>query len=266
MKINFIVIATITTILINLSYSKESPEAFNLSAFENLPFEIQINIFEKFIRSAATQKEVSDYLNKYSAVSSIFKTVTQSTLGQKIVLQKQLELEGMHDIDIVDGLHGINSTNNGGMTALMWASQNLEKPSKAIEKLLALGASVDREDKDGNTAFMHSIHRKDFFYTDVKTANALLKAGANINHKNNNDDTALLRAYPDTDETDYLIKNHADLTIKNKDGLDAYERAQKNHYVQMGTMIWNAMSSDQRKGQTPPSGFKAPRPNIEDID
>jgi ankyrin repeat protein len=104
---------------------------------------------------------------------------------------------------------------------------------QTIKDLITKGANINAQDQDGNSililiikSFIKSAEKKDLI-------EVMLKAGANVNIKNNNDDTALIYA------TQYLAKETrknivetiieagADINARNKDGETALLRAIK---------------------------------------
>jgi ankyrin repeat protein len=61
--------------------------------------------------------------------------------------------------------------------------------AEAVKALLAAGADVNAKDADGNTALMAAAKKG---RTPPETVKALLAAGADINAKNNKGETALM--------------------------------------------------------------------------
>jgi ankyrin repeat protein len=136
-------------------------------------------------------------------------------------------LEAMYD-DVVDALlnrpeldpncRGLNS--RPALIAFVWRD---DKPR--VEKLLAHGADVNAEDKDGDTA-LHGAAQNG----DVEIMQMLLDKGANLNVKNKQGGTPLMWAavYGHEDATRFLLSRGADPALKDVDGITAVEWAVRN--------------------------------------
>lgn len=72
-----------------------------------------------------------------------------------------------------------------GCTALMSAATHGN--AEMEEKLLQVGASIDAQDKNGNTAFMNAVKST----VGLKSVRILIQHGANVDLKNNDGETAL---------------------------------------------------------------------------
>lgn len=96
---------------------------------------------------------------------------------------------------------------------------NSSNDCKLAKVLIKAGADLNYKDSNGQTALMYCIYSKNF-----KLLKLLVKAGADLNIKNNNGMTALLiAAYSNKRRyAEYLIKAGADKTIKNNNGEDYY--------------------------------------------
>lgn len=117
----------------------------------------------------------------------------------------------------------VNAQDGEGKTALMMNSSSFggdEPPlgydrGKCVSALIGAGALVDVKDKNGDTALIANS-----FYVDV--AAALLKGGANANAQNANGDTALMRALTPK-LVEVLLQGGADPYIRNKQGKNALD-------------------------------------------
>ena len=132
----------------------------------------------------------------------------------------------------------VNMTNNRGNTALITAalaSNGLEK----IGLLLKYGADVNMTNNKGNTALIVVTSCTPF--NDLEKVGLLLKYNADVNMTNNKGDAALmhvLRLYDDKNPSNkkniirLLIKNDANVNIKNKLGCTAWDCAHRNPGIQ----------------------------------
>lgn len=97
------------------------------------------------------------------------------------------------------------------MTELMKACKQNDY-DHVVYQVEVLKGDVNKQRKDGETALASAIHNK-----NLKIVKYLCENGANINLKDNVNNTALLHAiYVDSEIALYLIEKGADLTIKNK--------------------------------------------------
>lgn len=97
---------------------------------------------------------------------------------------------------------------------------------KATERLLALGANVNLEDKDGDTA-LHGAAETG----NVEIIRMLLDKGANINAKNKQGGTPLMWAavFGNDDAVRLLLSRGANASLKDNDGITALEWAGRNN-------------------------------------
>jgi ankyrin repeat protein len=95
-----------------------------------------------------------------------------------------------------------------------------------VATALKAGADVNARNENGQTALMRAAwHKKNF-----EMVSLLLKNGADVNAKNNDGDTALMRA-ADNDNPEVvslLLKNGANARVKNKEGKRAIDYAENN--------------------------------------
>lgn len=97
---------------------------------------------------------------------------------------------------------------------------------KATERLLALGADVKLQDKDGDTA-LHGAAETG----NVEIIRMLLDKGADINAKNNQGGTPLMWAavFGNADAVKLLLSRGANASLKDNDGVTALEWASRNN-------------------------------------
>ena len=99
---------------------------------------------------------------------------------------------------------------------------------KATERLLALGANVNLQDADGDTA-LHGAAETG----NVEIMRMLLDKGANLNAKNKQGGTPLMWAavFGNDDAVRLLLSRGADASLKDNDGVTALEWAARNKRV-----------------------------------
>jgi ankyrin repeat protein len=101
--------------------------------------------------------------------------------------------------------------NKNDLTDLMKACKQNDY-DHVVYQVEVLKADINKQRKDGETALASAIHNK-----NLKIIKYLCEHGANINLKDNVNNTALLHAiYVDSEIALYLIQKGADITIKNK--------------------------------------------------
>ena len=112
----------------------------------------------------------------------------------------------------------LNVANGNGWTPLM----NLARYATAedCKKLVEAGADINARNKDGNTALMLATCNKE---DGEAICDLLLKAGAGINEKNNDGWTPLMwvARYSSPEVCKVLIEARADINARNKDGSTA---------------------------------------------
>jgi len=97
------------------------------------------------------------------------------------------------------------------MTELMKACKQ-DDYDHVVYQVEVVKVDVNKQRKDGETALVSAIHNK-----NLKIIKYLCEHGADINLKDNVDNTALLHSiYVDSEIALYLIQLGADITIKNK--------------------------------------------------
>lgn len=110
----------------------------------------------------------------------------------------------------------VNARDIRGNTALMFAAEH--RHTNVIEFLLSNGAEPNIQGENGETALMRA-------YPNLHTLEVLLKGGADPDFQDDRGDTALIIAaeYKNENAIMLLLKNGADLTITNNQGLGAYD-------------------------------------------
>ncbi|XP_028515024.1 uncharacterized protein LOC110239626 isoform X2 [Exaiptasia diaphana] len=113
-----------------------------------------------------------------------------------------------------------NSVDNQGQTALMKAA--IHGKTRVIQALIRYGANVNHKDKEGKTALMHAVHYK----RDSITAELINHETSNefsLNTVDNEGETALMKAAfrGMTTIADALTTRGADVNIKDKEGQTA---------------------------------------------
>ena len=138
---------------------------------------------------------------------------------------------------LVDCGADVNLKSDSGMTALMLAmNPSSESDSyKIVSLLLKAGASINAESGGGNTALMEAAHKG---ITSV--VELLIEKGADLNTQNKYGETALIVACMKGGEplvVKALLKAGADKTLKDVDGLNALQTAEKNECVDIVSIL-----------------------------
>jgi ankyrin repeat protein len=125
----------------------------------------------------------------------------------------------------------INGRNKAGETALMWSMHDKDK----VALLLKYGADINAAARSGNTSLLIGCVGKDQ-YEIVKM---LLDAGANVSAKNNEKETALMRAalFGDTATISLLINKGIDINARNAEGHTALVQAIENSNRQVALQL-----------------------------
>lgn len=105
---------------------------------------------------------------------------------------------------------------------------------KATERLLALGADVSLQDKDGDTA-LHGAAETG----NVEILRMLLDKGADINAKNKQGGTPLMWAavFGNDEAARLLLSRGANASLKDNDGITALEWAARNNRQSMVALL-----------------------------
>ena len=112
----------------------------------------------------------------------------------------------------------INATDGDGYSALIAAEACTTRPGRPemVELLIANGAAVNLQARNGRTALMYAAKNG-----DTQAVKALLKSGASVNTADNEGETALMKAVTfscDEDTIRVLVDAGADLKATNHKG------------------------------------------------
>ncbi|HKP37790.1 MAG TPA: ankyrin repeat domain-containing protein [Pyrinomonadaceae bacterium] len=115
----------------------------------------------------------------------------------------------------------VNATDYRGYSALMVAEACTTRPGRPelVELLIANGAEVNLQARDGSSAIMYAAKN-----SDIQAVKALLKSGALVNLADNEGETALIKAVRFSCEEDIiraLVDAGADLKATNHKGQSA---------------------------------------------
>ena len=113
---------------------------------------------------------------------------------------------------LIDNGADVNLKNNGGMTALMSAS---DVSHELIELLIKSGARVNEVDDNGKSALMYACENHIISSSDIEVVKFLIDNGANVNLKSNDSETALMNAYirGNKELVELLINSGADANL-----------------------------------------------------
>lgn len=119
----------------------------------------------------------------------------------------------------------VNATDPEGKSPLMVAEACTVGPGRAelVELLVANGAEVNLQARDGRTALMCAAKNG-----DAQAVKALLRSGASVNVADNEGETALLKAVffaCDEETVKALLSAGADLNVKDHKGRTAFSNA-----------------------------------------
>ena len=119
----------------------------------------------------------------------------------------------------------VNATDVEGHSPLMMAEACTAGPGRGelVELLIANGAAVNLQARDGRTALMCAAGNG-----DAQAVKALLKSGASVNIADNEGQTALMKAVffcCDEETVRALLSAGADLTARDHKGRDALSNA-----------------------------------------
>lgn len=147
----------------------------------------------------------------------------------------------------------VNASNEEGTTALMQAAA-LGKLD-LVELLLRSGASVDATDARGWTALMKSLFNYEMNRGFPEVAQALIEAGANIEHQIAYGTRPLMLAagYGEAGVVEVLLAAGADVNAKNEGGRTARVMAETKDYVEVINILYVAelQSGEDKEGKCP---------------
>lgn len=126
----------------------------------------------------------------------------------------------------------VNAQQDEGATALMFASKCGH--ATIAKKLIKAGADVNAKTKRGTTALASAIAKG-----HIPLVKILIKAGAQINAHTDQTATPLIIASVNgrMSIVQLLLKKGADITLKNKYGKTAYERAIETNHPEIAALI-----------------------------
>ena len=119
--------------------------------------------------------------------------------------------------------------NDNGWTPFMWVCKEFYE-TDVVKMFLAYGGDVYSRNKAGETPFMIAAKKR----SNPDTLDILLKEGSNINAQDNLGNTALMKVVQHPQAMmrlcviEFLIKNGANVDIKNNEGKDIWDYVDNN--------------------------------------
>jgi ankyrin repeat protein len=121
---------------------------------------------------------------------------TRNGHGQTVLMRSVIKFDKEVALLLINNGADVNAKDNGGVTALMYASGSLE----VAEYLIANGADVNEKSNSGGTALMEASFRGNTALVKLLVAN-----GADVNAHRNNGTTALSSAAEGWKQHQFLV-------------------------------------------------------------
>lgn len=139
----------------------------------------------------------------------VFSDAIAKTLSPDMKLMTTRELLDNTAEDNTESIdNDVDAPDENGVTPLMRAMR-IDGDTRAVRKLLNAGANVDAKDDDGDTALQYAF--------DVECVRMLIEAGADIHTENDNGETLLQNACS-PEYAQFLIDQGLDVDTRDKDG------------------------------------------------
>ncbi len=139
----------------------------------------------------------------------VFSDAIAETLSPDMKLMTTQELlDNTADENTKNDDNDVNAPDENGVTPLMRAMR-IDGDTRAVRKLLNAGADVDAKDDDGDTALQYAF--------DVECVRMLIESGADIHTENDNGETLLQNACS-PEYAQFLIDQGLDVDTRDKDG------------------------------------------------
>mmetsp|Transcript_38558 Transcript_38558/g.49168 ORF Transcript_38558/g.49168 Transcript_38558/m.49168 type:complete len:281 (-) Transcript_38558:434-1276(-) len=122
-------------------------------------------------------------------VQNGFDLLTQDRYGRTVLMYAAMSgHEDMIEYILSEkGMAALEQTDSNGLSALHWACNTVTVKVEIITLLTDKGASLEQEDNGKNTPLIYCMRARN----NVATVSALLKMGANVDHKNEEGKSAL---------------------------------------------------------------------------
>ncbi|MBO7244670.1 MAG: ankyrin repeat domain-containing protein [Alphaproteobacteria bacterium] len=137
---------------------------------------------------------------------------------------------------------GLQEKGENGETPLMMAA--FQNDMDVCGELFVKKVSLKEEDFEGRTALFYALRRFNssspvFSKRKKSCLEVLVDKGVHLDHQDKNGETPLMMAIRGYyhDAVDFLLENQADLFVKNKEGLDAYNIAMQVGNTKAGQKI-----------------------------
>lgn len=117
-----------------------------------------------------------------------------------------------------------------------------------VEELLKAGADINKKDDDGETALMKAV--QSFNETGISSIKYLIECGADLNAANNKGETALILAAKrgNMEMVKVLIEKKSDVSIQDKKGKSAWSYAVESANSDMVNLLEKAGTAKEYKG------------------
>lgn len=118
---------------------------------------------------------------------------------------------------------------------------------EAARSLIASGADINARDENGLTALMRTVQ-----HNATETAALLIKAGADVNARDRYGETALIKAalYDKAASAKLLIEAGADINVQDNDGRTALMRTAGHSCTDVADLLMSAEDCTKGSGRT----------------
>jgi N-sulfoglucosamine sulfohydrolase len=209
-------------------------------AFKSIETELKTALHDELVKSGdprvvGEEKEIFETYPRFSPIREFpeHEAVKQPSLTDHSFFEKALNGDESEVMQLLSGGIDINSKDEDGRTALMYAAYNGH--ASMIEKLIAKGSGVNLQDNYGRTALM--LASSGPFTSAVKL---LLDSGADPNMIDKEEHFSALMfaaAEGQAEVVRLLLKHKADPRLKDVDGDNALTFARNNGHKEVADLL-----------------------------